>query len=105
MVGLADFLTGAGGKRFVGSSFEEAFFFFFLIQGGSGHLSASLQGWQACCLNRSHFNFLFLVMQPALSLEGVAEEGITWLGSSSSFAANSDDLGQTLTPSRPSEKW
>lgn len=28
MVGLADFLTGAGEKRFVGSSFEDAFFFF-----------------------------------------------------------------------------
>lgn len=31
MVGLADFLTGAGGKRFVGSSFEEAFIYLFIF--------------------------------------------------------------------------
>lgn len=30
---------------------------------GSGHLSASLGSWQAPCLTRSHFNFLFLAMQ------------------------------------------
>lgn len=66
----------AGGEKSVGSAFEEKC----LIQAGLWSLVSFSLVLAGLLSYRGHFNFLFLVMRPAPSLEGGVAEGINNMG-------------------------